>query len=79
MKKGINEAIVSLLEEIEPGVNFKEINDISESGIISSMDLMKLILRINEVFSISIPVEEIIPENFRSIETIEKLIERSSK
>lgn len=79
MKKGINEAIVSLLEEIEPGVNFKEINDISESGIISSMDLMKLILKINEVFSISIPVEEIIPENFRSIETIEKLIERSSK
>ena len=77
MNNDMKETIISLLEEVEPGHDYERINDIAESGIISSFDLMKLIIRINEVFRVSIPVEEIIPENFKSIETIATMVERS--
>ncbi len=50
-----------------------------ESGIIDSLGIMTLLSFIEEKFSIQIPSEELMPENFASISTIASLIERQVK
>lgn len=47
-----------------------------ETGIIDSMGLMTLLTFLEEKFSIQIPGEDLIPENFASISTIAALVER---
>ena len=50
-----------------------------ESGIIDSLGIMTLLSFIEENFSIQIPSEELMPENFASISTISSLIEHQLK
>ena len=47
-----------------------------ESGIIDSMGVMTLLAFLEEKFSIQIPGDELLPENFESISTITALVDR---
>lgn len=47
-----------------------------ESGIIDSMGVMNLLGFLEETFSIQIPGEELMPENFSTINAIVALVER---
>ncbi len=47
-----------------------------ESGIIDSMGVMTLLGFLEEKFNIQIPGEELMPENFSTINTIAALVER---
>jgi len=46
-----------------------------ESGIIDSMGIMTLLAFVEEQFSIEIPGDDLIPENFASITAITALVE----
>jgi acyl carrier protein len=43
---------------------------------LNSLDLVKLVLRVEEEFDVELPTSEITPTNFRSIATISRLITR---
>jgi acyl carrier protein len=47
-----------------------------ESGIIDSMGIMSLLAFLEREFSIEIPGDDLIPENFASIKAIAALVER---
>ncbi|MCS6994178.1 MAG: acyl carrier protein [Anaerolineales bacterium] len=47
-----------------------------ESGIIDSMGVMTLLSFLENTFSIQVSGEDLMPENFSSIETIATLVER---
>ena len=49
-----------------------------ESGIIDSMGIMTLLAFVEEKFSIQIPSDDLMPENFASIASIAALVERQS-
>jgi len=51
-------------------------DDFIESGIIDSLGILKLLEFLESKFSIHIADEELIPENFHSIESIESFISR---
>ncbi|HLE16993.1 MAG TPA: acyl carrier protein [Syntrophales bacterium] len=51
-------------------------DDLIESGIIDSLGILKLLEFLESKFSIHIADEELIPENFHSIESIESFISR---
>ena len=51
-------------------------DDLIESGIIDSLGILKLLAFLEAKFSIHIADEELIPENFQSIESIESFISR---
>jgi acyl carrier protein len=51
-------------------------DDLIESGIIDSLGILKLLEFLESKFSIHISDEELIPENFESIESIESFIIR---
>jgi acyl carrier protein len=49
--------------------------DLREAGL-TSLDMVSLVLSVEQEFGIKIPEREITPTNFRSIATIETLVDR---
>jgi acyl carrier protein len=41
-----------------------------ESGIIDSLSMLKLVVFIEERFSVKVPAEDVVPENFETVEAI---------
>lgn len=70
------EKLLEILYEIRPEVDFVNSSDFIEKRLLDSLDIVVLVSDIEEAFAISIDVNDIVPENFDSLETITKLIER---
>ena len=49
-----------------------------ESGIIDSLGVMTMLVFLEEEFSLQIPGEDLVPENFASITAISTLVERQT-
>lgn len=70
------ERLIAILKDIHEDVDFETEDNLVDDGILDSLDIVTLITEINSEFGVSIPAEEIIPENFNSAETLWNLIER---
>lgn len=68
--------MLEILYEIRPEVDFLNSSDFVENRLLDSLDIVVLVSDIEEAFAISIDVNDIVPENFYSLATIIKLIER---
>jgi len=68
-----------LLTEIAVGLEKKSLDpdeDLLEQSIIDSLGLMKLIDFMEKTFGIKILDEQIVPENFQSLNSMVKLVEQ---
>ena len=70
------EQLLSILSELHPDVDFEHTADLIDDGILDSLDIVTLVTEIDSVFGVTIPAEEIVPENFNSAEALMALIER---
>lgn len=70
------EELLKILNGMHPEIDFTVEDDLIGGGILDSMNIVTLITEINDQFDISIPAEEIIPENFDSAASIWTLIQR---
>ena len=70
------EELISILKDLHPDVDFTAETDLIGDEILDSLDIVTLITEINDTFDVSIPAEEIVPENFASAESIYALITR---
>jgi len=70
------ETIKTVLNNIRPEIDFEQFSDFIQHGILDSFDLVTLISELDQEFSISIDGTDIIPENFKNLQTIKKLIEK---
>ena len=70
------EELLKILKEMHPEVDFSMEDDLIGNGILDSLDIVTLITEINGTFDVSIPAEEVIPENFDSAASIWALIQR---
>ena len=69
-------SLIKILQESVPEVNFESNNALISGGALDSLDVVNIISDISDAYNIEIPVEDIIPENFDSISSIQKLIDR---
>ena len=70
------EALLEILSSLHPEVDFETTVDLIDDGILDSLDIVTLVTEINAEFDVSIPAEEIIPENFNSAEALMALIQK---
>jgi len=70
------EAILEILKKIKPSVDFEQVRGILDNGYLDSLEFMNLITELGQRFGVELSVDEITPENFDTMETIEKMIER---
>ena len=68
--------IIGILEEMHPDVDFEKEKKLIDKKILDSFDIVTLIAELSNAFDVSIPAEEIIPENFNSAQAILNMIER---
>ena len=66
------EKLIEILSSIHPDVDFENTVDLIDDGILDSLDVTE----INDDFDVTIPAEEIVPENFNSAEALFALIEK---
>ncbi len=74
--------IVAYLKEnafLAEYVNLDNNESLTDAGVIDSISLLQMIDFLETEFSIKIPIEEIIPENFDSLARIDKFLTRMSK
>ncbi len=69
------EELMRILKEVKPGLEFEGRTDLATSHDLDSFDIISLVSELNDQLDIDIPVEEIVAENFDSVEAIQKLIE----
>ena len=69
------ERLQEILSEIRPDINI-ESQILIDDWILDSFDIVTLVSEIIDTFDVDISVEDIIPENFNSLETMMKLIEK---
>lgn len=70
------EKILEILKELHPEVDFDTCTTLIDDKILDSFDIVTLISELSEEFDVTIPVEDIVPENFNSAKAINDLIER---
>lgn len=67
------EKLINILKEIRPDIDIEN-KALVEEGVLDSFDIVTLVGELVNEFSIEISVEDIIPENFNSVEAIMALI-----
>jgi acyl carrier protein len=71
--------LLALVEQIlakNPGARPLAVNEPLTAAGLSSVDMIQLMIAVEADFDITIPAAEITPEHFRSIATIEALIDK---
>lgn len=73
----MKEKIIAILDEIRPEFDFSEPVDFIEEGMLDSFDIVSLVDAIENELGVSISGSDIIHENFNSVDSIMKIIEKS--
>jgi len=66
--------VADILKEIRPEFDFTASNDFMADGMLDSFDMVTLVAALDKNFGISIQGTDIIPENFKNLQTIEALL-----
>lgn len=75
----MKEKITEILNGIRPEFDFSQPVDFIEEGMLDSFDVVTLVSELEDKFDILVDGEDIVPENFSSIESIETLVNKSEK
>ena len=70
-------ALPDILKEIRPEFDFTVSNDFIMDGMLDSFDMMTLVATLDKTYGISIQGTDIVPENFKNLQTIEALLRQS--
>ena len=70
------EKLLQILSSLHPEVDFENTADLVDDGILDSIDIVTLVTEICSEFDVTIPAEEIVPENFNSAQSLMALIEK---
>jgi len=66
--------LLEVLADAKPGFEFEGKTDLVDGGYLDSFDIITLVSELNDKFDIDIPVEEIITENFNSVDAVLALV-----
>lgn len=70
------EELKAILEEIRPDLDFTKEKKLIDDGILDSFDIISIVGELNLQYEIEINVEDLLPENFNSIEAMVELVKK---
>ena len=68
--------LLEILQEMHDDIDFMTHKTLIDDKVIDSFDIITLIAEIDDRIGVTIPAEELIPENFNSFDAINALITR---
>ena len=75
----MKERVLALVKEVLPQIDFEASNALVDDGILDSLAIVTLVSELSMEFDVNIPYEEIMPDNFNSIDAVCALVERLKK
>ena len=75
----MREQLLQILTDLRPEFDFTENVNFIEEGMLDSFDMVALVADLENAFGVKIDGVDIVPENFCSLEALEKLINNSPK
>ena len=70
------EALLNILSELHPEVDFAAEKKLIDNQILDSFDIVTIVAELDAEFDVQIPAEELIPENFNSAAALYALVEK---
>ena len=70
------EQLLDILAELHPEVDFETEEHLIDNKILDSFDIVTIVAEIDSEFDVTIPAEELVPENFNSAKALYALVER---
>ncbi|HJG37302.1 phosphopantetheine-binding protein [Enorma phocaeensis] len=70
------DAILDILNELNPDVDYRDRTDLVDSRTLDSLTIITLVSELEDAFDITIPAVEVVPANFNSLEGMWKMVER---
>lgn len=70
------EKILEIAEEIRPDVDFASEKKLVDNGVLDSFDIVSIVGEISDYYDIDISADDIIPENFNSVEAMQEMVKR---
>lgn len=69
------EKLLEILQRVRPDVDFNNETLLIDDGILDSMDVVSIISELDDEFGVQVRINELIPDNFNSVEAIWNLIQ----
>lgn len=70
------EALLNILSELHPDVDFETADRLIDDKILDSFDIVTIVAEIDSEYDVAIPAEELVPENFNSAKALYALVEK---
>jgi len=70
------ETLMKILVELRPDVDFEDNKELIDGGELDSFDIVSLVGELCDAYDIEIGAEDIVPENFNSVEAIMAMVQR---
>ncbi|MFR5876190.1 MAG: acyl carrier protein [Eubacterium sp.] len=70
------ETIIEIIKELKPGAVIDENTRLIDDKILDSLAMISLIAELGDEFDVEITAQDIVPENFETVSSIYKMIER---
>ena len=72
----IRSALLEILEETRPDIDFEAEEALIDDKILGSFDIISIVGGINDEFEIKIKATDLVPENFNTVNAMCELIDR---
>ncbi len=73
----MKEKIIEILSGLRPEFDFTVDVNFIEEGMLDSFDVINLVTTLDSEFGISIDGTDVLPENFSSVDAIERLLNKN--
>ena len=73
----MREQILEILKGIRSDIDFENSTKLIDDGMLESLDIVSIVGEFNDEFDIEISVEDLLPENFNSVDAMVELITRA--
>ena len=70
------EELIAKLEEMKPGVDFRNETGLFDKRLLESFDVIQIIAMIDEEYDITVPPSQIMPQNFNRAAATYDMIQR---
>ena len=71
--------VLDILTEIRGDIDFENKTKLIDDNILASLDIVAIVGEFNDEFDVEISVEDLVPENFNSVDAMVKLIEAAQE
>lgn len=73
----MREIVLEILSGVRGDVDFESNTKLIDDGILESLDIVAIVGELNDEFDIEISVEDLVPENFNSVDAMVELITKA--